>query len=58
MAESMHMEMGESEKKKTQKTQWSEISLARGEDKVRYRRIDYVVIVICIKSFFQKCIAM
>ena len=35
MAESMHMEMGEIEK-----SRWYEISLARGEDKVRYRRID------------------
>ena len=49
MAESMHMEMGESEN-----TQWYEILLAQGEDMSGTIRIDYVFIIICIKIIFSK----
>ena len=45
----MHMELGESVK-----TQWYEISLARVEDISQYRRIDYMVIIICIKIIFRE----
>ena len=45
------MEMEESEK-----TQWYEILVAGGEyiSQVRYCRIDYVVIIVCIKIIFSK----